>query len=72
MKNLKINSEVTLWYKFSKSKNTFEYNHLENGFKSEDKPLPIKKEFREQNDWVNYMWKKEFCILDENNKIINF
>ena len=64
-------AEITIWSKFSKSKQIFEHNHLEFGFVEGDKPTPIKPEFSAQKDWVNYQWKKELCFMTDDFKIIS-
>ena len=62
-------AEITVWSKFSKSKQVFEHNHIEFGFAEGEKPRPIKPEFTNQNDWVNYQWKKEFCFMTDELKL---
>lgn len=64
-------ADITVWSKFSKSKQVFEHNHIEFGFAEGDKPIPIKPEFTAQNDWVNNLWKKEFCFMSDDFKIIS-
>ena len=60
---------ITCWYKYSKSKEIFEFNHIQDNFIKTDKPTQLKPEFTAQNDWVNYIWKKEFCFIRDDGQM---
>jgi hypothetical protein len=46
-------SQITCWYRFNKSTNSFDFNHFSEGFSS-------------QNSWKNSLWKKSFAFLFNN------
>jgi hypothetical protein len=45
----------------------YTFNHLEDEHISNDKPT-IK--FKTQKGWINMLWKKQYCYLDNNYKVI--
>lgn len=54
---------ITCWYKYNKSKDEYIFNHIEDGYSFEDKPLPKSEKFTAQNDWKNYQWMRTFGQL---------
>lgn len=58
--------KVTIWSildeeTLSKAK----FNHLEDGWSEEEKPLPVKPEYTNQTAWQNHPWQKELGWLIE-------
>ena len=58
---------VTLWYRWNDKEKAYKYNHLEEGWNSDIKPIP---KFESQNIWNQFRWAKEFANLDKNNVVI--
>lgn len=56
-------TQITCWYRFNKSTNSFDFNHISEGFSSFDLPSPI---FSSQNSWKNSLWKKSYAFLNNN------
>lgn len=55
--------EVTLWHMLDEKKKKLIFNHMEDGWSVEEKPLPIKPEYTNQLAWQNHSWVKEFKQL---------
>ncbi len=66
LKNFK---DVTIWSR--KIKGIYEHNHYEEGIVNVElkKPMPINNEFKLQNSWINFDWKKTKGFLVYNNII---
>lgn len=48
--------KITLWYRFHEKPPHMAYNHLENGWSYEEKPIP-------KSDTQIKAWKGEWCKL---------
>ena len=55
-----MNKQITLWYRFNKSINDYEFNHIEDGLSSSFYPIPL---FPSQNSWKNQKWIKSYATL---------
>ncbi len=66
LKNFK---DITIWSR--KIKGIYEHNHYEEGIVNLElkKPMPINNEFKLQNSWINFDWKKTKGFLVYNNII---
>lgn len=60
-------TEVTCWYK--KVDDDYKYNHFDYGHLMIDKPKP-KVSNSVQDKWCKSEWKKEYCYIIDNYKIV--
>lgn len=67
--------KVTLWYKLTRNKagevTKRVFNHLDDGWKLESKPLPKSEEYSNQAAWVNEEWSKELKHMTEDFEVVD-
>ena len=49
---------ITCWYKYNTRKDTYEYNHFEEGYPNTSYPLPFDNTYKNQKRWRHSKWKK--------------
>jgi len=54
---------ITVWEKFSKKKQKYEHNHIEDGHLTGDTPIARTEE--QKKEWDNTYWRKKFGYLKD-------
>jgi len=67
LNGMKITNPITVWDTFDKEKDEFVFNHIEDGWANEDKPVP---KFTNQNGWLKQEWRKEYAHLVDGTVVI--
>lgn len=72
-----MKTRITLWSikSIKKDENgneitTLKFNHIENGWSENNKPMPLSPEFKNQLAWQNLEWEREYKRL-ENYKVVS-
>jgi len=60
---------ITVWSTVDKDGN-IKHNHIEDGWKYEDFPKPIKEDFSNQRAWKKLSWTYQHGYLMDDNKIV--
>lgn len=62
-----VMNPITLWNRYDKESDSFQFNHLEDGHSDRDVPYA---KFPEQKGWVNSKWTREHAYLDGENRVV--
>lgn len=68
-------NKVTLWHKIFRNDEgeitKIEFNHLDDGWKEENKPLPKSNQYSNQVAWQNEEWSKQYKLITDKNVVVN-
>lgn len=54
--------KITVW-NVRNDNGVIKLNHIEDGWSDNEYPLPIKKEYKNQESWKNMKWEKKYAHL---------